>query len=100
MPHTTPQRVARTSTRVCLTASTATLSIAAAWGAQMWAGRPFLTLMAFGIALGVAVVAGVAAVTARCHLSTAQAFAAGAVTARQAPGPPPHMRTRPLKVVD
>lgn len=97
VPTTTPRRIAHLSTRTCAIASAASLALAGGWGCQLWTGRPHLTLMVFALLLAVATASGVVAVVARCHLSIAQAFTAGALAARESPRPP---ESRSLRVVD
>lgn len=96
MPTTTPARIAHNATRICAAASSATLMLVAGWGLQVWTARPHLTLMVFGVLLAVSMVSGVAAVMARCHVSIARAFAAGAQSAQ----PVQARRSQALRVVD
>lgn len=99
MPTTTPTRVARACTRTCLGASVGTLMVTMGQAARLWESRPRLTMMVFAIMLAIAAVSGMASVLARCHLSIAQAFSAGAKVGASAAPPPARAEPRPLRVV-
>lgn len=98
MPTTTPTRVTRASTRICIAASAGTLVVTVGQAARLWDTRPRLAMMVFAILLAVSAVTGMAAVLARCHLSIAQAFAAGASVGRSVPPSPRDVRR--LRAVD
>lgn len=66
------------------------------WGHQ----RPHLTVMVFGLCMTGSIVLGTATVLARCHMSIAQAFAAGVYAGQQAPAAPPEEKTQGLRVVE